>query len=386
MTSAPGWPAQSSEALERRAAGAPSPSAVLDAEDGAHDDLERDRLRVRAQRERLARGPRRDARSVASRMIVAVAVACARRGRRAASACAGACARRRRAAAASASRASGAGSRWPRRRWCASGPAVKTVAHVSGSPSMTHGDRIDAHGEDVAVALALARGVTAAGARATRAICAARGARGPGGRPAAFMNASVHSRAMPAPATATAEEILDVNRRYHDVAAADYDAKWGIDFGEVGRAQVLGKVAQAARRRARPVRALAGDRRRHRLLHAQPAAGRASSRDADVHRHLARDARRRCEANARAARPRRRDRRLRRRGAAVRGRRASTSSSATPCCTTCPTSTARSREFRRVLRPGGTLFFAGEPSRHGDRIAAVPKRAAIARRAAVAAA
>ena len=33
-------------------------------------------------------------------------------------------------------------------------------------------------------------------------------------------------------------------------------------------------------------------------------------------------------------------------------------------------------EFHRVLRPGGTLFFAGEPSRQGDRIAAVPKRVA----------
>jgi hypothetical protein len=29
-----------------------------------------------------------------------------------------------------------------------------------------------------------------------------------------------------------------------------------------------------------------------------------------------------------------------------------------------------------VLRPGGRLFFAGEPSRYGDRIADVPKRAA----------
>jgi hypothetical protein len=29
-------------------------------------------------------------------------------------------------------------------------------------------------------------------------------------------------------APATSAEILDVNRRYHDVAAQDYDAKWGI--------------------------------------------------------------------------------------------------------------------------------------------------------------
>ena len=60
------------------------------------------------------------------------------------------------------------------------------------------------------------------------------------------MNASVHCTApMPAPPTATAEEIRDVNTRYHDGAAAGYDAKWGIDYGEVGREQVLGKVRKA---------------------------------------------------------------------------------------------------------------------------------------------
>ncbi len=31
-------------------------------------------------------------------------------------------------------------------------------------------------------------------------------------------------------------------------------------------------------------------------------------------------------------------------------------------------------EFCRVLKPGGTLFFCGEPSRYGDRLATVPKR------------
>ncbi len=51
----------------------------------------------------------------------------------------------------------------------------------------------------------------------------------------------------PAPpmATATADNIRDVNIRYHDLAAADYDAKWGIDYGEAGQAQVIGKLAKA---------------------------------------------------------------------------------------------------------------------------------------------
>ena len=64
----------------------------------------------------------------------------------------------------------------------------------------------------------------------------------------------------------------------------------------------------------------------------------------------------------------------RRRVAAVRRRRVSTSCSGMRCCTTCPTSNAPSLSFTGCCEPGGRILFAGEPSRIGDRIATVPKR------------
>ena len=50
------------------------------------------------------------------------------------------------------------------------------------------------------------------------------------------------SRAVP---PASAEEIRDVNSRYHDVAAPDYDSKWGISFEAVGRELVVAKLRKA---------------------------------------------------------------------------------------------------------------------------------------------
>jgi ubiquinone/menaquinone biosynthesis C-methylase UbiE len=41
------------------------------------------------------------------------------------------------------------------------------------------------------------------------------------------------------------ERIKDVNVRYHDAAASAYDSKWGIDFGPTGRDQVRAKLAKA---------------------------------------------------------------------------------------------------------------------------------------------
>ena len=50
---------------------------------------------------------------------------------------------------------------------------------------------------------------------------------------------------MPAAADATAERIREVNTAYHDLAAASYDLKWGIDFGDTGREQVVAKLSKA---------------------------------------------------------------------------------------------------------------------------------------------
>src|SRR5260221_10479469 len=41
-----------------------------------------------------------------------------------------------------------------------------------------------------------------------------------------------------------AAHIKDVNTRYHDAAADEYDAKWGIDFGATGQEQVRLKLVK----------------------------------------------------------------------------------------------------------------------------------------------
>jgi SAM-dependent methyltransferase len=50
---------------------------------------------------------------------------------------------------------------------------------------------------------------------------------------------------MPARSPLTPDYIKDVNVRYHDAAASEYDSKWGIDFGPIGQDQVRGKLVKA---------------------------------------------------------------------------------------------------------------------------------------------
>ena len=175
-------------------------------------------------------------------------------------------------------------------------------------------------------------------------------------------------------APTTTDEILDVNRRYHDVAAADYDAKWGISFGEIGRRQVLGKVSKLLGPRPGPFgRSLeigAGTGYFSLNLVQDGVIREATCTDISPGMLEA------LEANAR------------RLGIPVETAACDAAELPFPdeafdlvlghaVLHHLPSLDRAFAEFRRVLEPGGTLLFAGEPSRQGDRIAAWPKRAAM---------
>src|ERR1700743_3464438 len=174
----------------------------------------------------------------------------------------------------------------------------------------------------------------------------------------------------------TADEIRDVNTRYHDVAADSYDVKWGIDFGEIGQAQVPGR-----RRRLlgaelddgydRSLEIGAGTGYFSLNLLQAGVVGEATCTDISpgMVATLARNAQRL--------------------GLQVKNARAY--ADALPFSDESfdlvlghavlhhlPNLRRAFAEFHRVLRPGGRIVFAGEPSRLGDRIASVPQRSAHA--------
>ncbi len=180
---------------------------------------------------------------------------------------------------------------------------------------------------------------------------------------------------MPAAPSATAEHIKNVNTRYHDAAAASYDTKWGIDYGEIGMSQVHAKVVKAL---GAVPRTPFGD-----ALEIGSGTGYFALNLLQlglVERVIATDI--------------------------SPGMLAALETSAqrlrlevTTACTDAETLPFADHsfdlvfghailhhipdlgrafgEFQRVLRPGGALIFCGEPSRYGDRIASVPKRAGV---------
>ncbi|MEA2304868.1 MAG: hypothetical protein QOH43_2148 [Solirubrobacteraceae bacterium] len=171
----------------------------------------------------------------------------------------------------------------------------------------------------------------------------------------------------------TAEEIRDVNTRYHDGAAADYDVKWGIDFGPIGRGQVVGKLRKVLGsplpRFGRSLEIGSGTGYFTLNLLQAGVIGEATCTDispgmltslrANAERLGLDVATEACDAEALPFADDSFDLVL---GHAVLHH--------------LPDLDMAFSEFHRVLAPGGTVLFAGEPSRVGDRIAAYPKRAA----------
>lgn len=168
-------------------------------------------------------------------------------------------------------------------------------------------------------------------------------------------------------------EVHEANVRYHDLAAPHYDAKWGISYGETGQLQVTGKLAKALRGRPghypRGLEVGAGTGYFGLNLMRSGVVGELTAVDISpgMLGELQRSAERlglraacaACEAGALPFPDHSFDLVF---GHAVLHH--------------LPDLEGCLREFRRVLRPDGTLAFCGEPSFYGDRLAAWPKRAA----------
>ena len=176
-------------------------------------------------------------------------------------------------------------------------------------------------------------------------------------------------------AVLTPAEVRDVNVRYHDGAAAGYDAKWSIDFDALAREQIRRKLESALGEppprfeHALELGAGTGYFSLNLMLEGLIARTTASDISPGMLDALARNAER-LELDVRTV-------------------LADAEQLPLPDASFdlvighailhhLPDPARALAECHRVLRPGGTVVFTGEPSRIGDRLAAFPKRAARA--------
>jgi ubiquinone/menaquinone biosynthesis C-methylase UbiE len=169
----------------------------------------------------------------------------------------------------------------------------------------------------------------------------------------------------------SAEQIKDVNARYHDAAAHRYDSKWGIDYGEIGERQVMMKLSKALG---------TAPGRYPRALEIGAGTGYFS-----LNLLRARVIEQATATDISAGMLARLDETAADLGLPVRT--VTTDAEQLPfedasfdlvlghaVLHHLPGIERAFAEFARVLAPGGTLVFMGEPSQQGDRLAAVPKR------------
>ncbi|MFY9488832.1 MAG: methyltransferase domain-containing protein [Solirubrobacterales bacterium] len=170
------------------------------------------------------------------------------------------------------------------------------------------------------------------------------------------------------------EQIKDANIKYHDAAADEYDAKWGIDYGPIGRSQVAIKTRKVLGKNPGPFA---------RGLEIGSGTGYFSLNmmqngvlDELVASDIAEGMLRVVERSAKAL------------GFADRVTTLHTEAEGFDfpdesfdivfghaVLHHLPDLQESFNEFHRLLRPGGMIFFAGEPSATGDRLARYPKTA-----------
>jgi ubiquinone/menaquinone biosynthesis C-methylase UbiE len=172
-----------------------------------------------------------------------------------------------------------------------------------------------------------------------------------------------------------ADRIKDANERYHDAAASSYDSKWGIDFGPVGQRQVRGKLRKAlgdwpTDPFGDALEIGAGTGYFSLNLLQLGVIERATATDISPGMLTT------LRENAKEL--------------GLKVETVTTEAEQLPfedgsfdlvfghaVLHHIPDLAGGFAEFRRVLRPGGTLAFCGEPSRYGDLLAAIPKRSAL---------
>jgi len=175
--------------------------------------------------------------------------------------------------------------------------------------------------------------------------------------------------------SASPDRIKEVNERYHDATADSYDSKWGIDFGPVGQDQVTGKLRKALGRRADVTFADGleiGAGTGYFSLNLLQAGVIERATATDISPGMLAT----LERNAS-------DLELEVRTAAAEAETLPFGDESFDLVFGhavlhhIPDLRRAFTEFARVLRPGGTIAFCGEPSRYGDFLAAVPKRTAL---------
>ncbi len=169
------------------------------------------------------------------------------------------------------------------------------------------------------------------------------------------------------------EDIKDANVKYHDAAADEYDAKWGIDYGPIGKSQVALKTRKVLGREPRFERALEiGSGTGYFSLNMMQNGVIDSVVCSDISEGMLKVV----ERSAGML------------GFGDRVTTLHTEAEGFPfedesfdlvfghaVLHHLPDLQASFDEFFRLLKPGGMIFFAGEPSATGDRLARHPKTA-----------